>query len=505
MKFGTSTLIAMTMVAAALATPVGLTAQDNLALAKKLTQHHHYQLIDMGTFGGPQSWVSGGFEGPFATINAAGTVVGAADTSDSNPNYPNCSNGSMSCDLFGIPDPFAEHAFQFGNGSLTDLGVLAAGYNSTAISVSANGLIAGISENGVIDPITGVSEAHGVLWNRDGQIIDLGTLIGGTESDATSVNTKGQVVGASLAASGNVRAIRWTEEEGMEDLGTLGACCSIAGTINERGQISGESSLCDTCNQDAFLWDHGKMYDIPDFGGPTSFHNDLNNSGQVVGQSDLPGGANAHAFVWDKKNGVKDLGTLGGSGSTAVWINDGGDVVGGANTPGDQSFHATLWKDGKVTDLGTIDPCSVAVSINSQDQIVGQSDNCDGIPRHAFLWENGGPIVDLNTVIGPGSDLTLTLAVSVNDRGEIAGRAITPSGDSHAFLLIPCDEHHLGLDGCDYSLVEGNTAATGISPSRGIQTSAPSGRIAPMFRGPVNPMQRRFGRRLGPRYSAVTK
>src|SRR6202007_2439871 len=147
---------------------------------------------------------------------------------------------------------------------------------------------------------------------------------------------------------------------------------------NERGQISGESGACDTCNQDAFLWDHGTMYDIPDFGGPISFHNYLNNRGQVVGQSDLPGGANAHAFVWDKENGVTDLGTLGGSSSTAVWINDGGDVVGGANTPGDQSFHATLWKHGKVTDLGTIDPCSVAEGVNSQDQIVGQSDNCDG-------------------------------------------------------------------------------------------------------------------------------
>jgi len=237
------------------------------------------------------------------------------------------------------------------------------------------------------------------------------------------------------------------------------------------------------------------MYDIPDFGGPTSFHNDLNNSGQVVGQSDLPGGANAHAFVWDKKNGVKDLGTLGGSLSTAIWINDGGDVVGGASTPGDQSFHATLWKHAQVTDLGTIDLCSFAVSINSQDQIVGQSDNCDGIPRHAFLWEKGGPIVDLNTVIGPGSELTLTLAASVNNRGEIAGRATTASGDDHAFLLVPCDENHPDIEGCDYSLVD----ASATVADRPTPTQRPT--IAnPWVNGTTNPMMRFFGHRSMPWY-----
>lgn len=460
MKFTKLTCITAVTLIAALTIPSGLAAQDHQGHKSK-SQHHHYQLIDMGTFGGPQSWVLGGFEyGGGAILNNGGTVVGAADTLDSNPNYPNCSLGSISCGLFGTPDPFAEHAFQFGNGGLTDLGVLSGGSNSFAAGVSANGLIAGNSENGIIDPILGVSESHAVLWSSKGQIIDLGTLPGGTESGASSVNTQGEVAAASFDASGNIRATRWTKEEGMQDLGTLGACCSIGGTINERGQISGESGACDTCNQDAFLWDHGKMYDIPDFGGPISFHNYLNNRGQVVGQSDLPGGANAHAFVWDQKNGVKDLGTLGGSSSTAVWINDGGDVAGGATTPGDQSFHATLWKHGQITDLGTIDPCSVATGINSQGQIVGQSDNCDGIPRHAFLWEKGGPIIDLNTVIAPGSDLTLTLAFSVNDRGEIAGRATTSSGDDRAFLLIPCDENHPGIEGCDYSMVEASAAAS---------------------------------------------
>ena len=49
-------------------------------------------------------------------------------------------------------------------------------------------------------------------------------------------------------------------------------------------------------------------------------------------------------------------------------------------------------------------------------------------------------MVDLNTLIPPGSATTLTEATLINDRGEIAGNGVLADGDQHAFLLIPCDE-----------------------------------------------------------------
>jgi hypothetical protein len=47
----------------------------------------------------------------------------------------------------------------------------------------------------------------------------------------------------------------------------------------------------------------------------------------------------------------------------------------------------------------------------------------------------------------------------MNDRGEIAGFGLLANGDLHAYLLIPCDEHHPGIEGCDYNMAETLPAA----------------------------------------------
>jgi hypothetical protein len=54
-----------------------------------------------------------------------------------------------------------------------------------------------------------------------------------------------------------------------------------------------------------------------------------------------------------------------------------------------------------------------------------------------FYVEKGKPMVDLNTLVDPPSDLYMDDAAFINERGEIYAGAITPTGETRAVLLVP--------------------------------------------------------------------
>jgi probable HAF family extracellular repeat protein len=468
----------------ALVMPIALTAQEDQNCKE---EHQQYKLIDLGTFGGPASYFPNGLDG---ILNKRGTAAGWADTPTPDPNTPNCFN----------PDCFVSHAFQWHDGVLTDLGALPGVNSSGASWINERELVVGSSQNGVIDPLTGIPENDAVLW-KDDQIIDLGTL-GGNFSAAFAINNRSQVVGAALNAipdpfsflDTQIRAFLW-QNGAMQDLGTLGGPEAWALFVNERSQIAGWALTNSTTNpitnfptQDPFLWENGKMLDLGTLGGTLGFPNALNNRGEVVGQSNLAGDLTFHPFLWTKSVGMQDLGTLGGDTGTTNWISDAGEVVGKADLPTSvpQRHDAVLWKKGAMTDLGTLpgDSCSNAYYVNSRGQVVGTSEDQEFcsifVGQHAFLWEHGGPMIDLNTLVPPGSGLQLTYAVAINDRGEIAGFGVPPGvppenydTQGHAYILIPCDANHAETEGCGDAAV-GTTAATQRTPAP--VTPSPSGR-----------------------------
>jgi probable HAF family extracellular repeat protein len=144
----------------------------------------------------------------------------------------------------------------------------------------------------------------------------------------------------------------------------------------------------------------------------------INDRGDVVGVIDATSGPR-HPFLW--RNGkVTDLGqiepTFDGSGE-AVDVNDRGQVV-GYSTIGSKNPHidrvAFIWQDGVMTALSTPGFDSVANAINDQGQVVGAYQADDG--AHAFLWQEG-----VLTDLGAGG------ATGINDKGQIVGwRQIDP-------------------------------------------------------------------------------
>jgi len=467
MKYGK--LISAMALLVALAIPVSLAAQEHP------TKHHQYNLVDIGTFGGPN--VIFNFSSPTDhLLGSNGMVTGGADTTTVDP-Y-----------CFDNPDCFVEHAFKWEEGVLTDLGTLG-GNNSQGFWINDKGQIAGLAQNGMIDPLLGIQLVHAVLWSEEGKIFDIGTF-GGYESLSQAINKRGQVVGlaantipdpnAIFLLGQQARAFLWDKKTGMQDLGTLGTGNdAFAQYVNDRAQVAGYAYTDTTQNstafcgnvptQDPFFWENGTMIDVGTLGGVCGYATDLNNQGQVIGNSDLAGDLTFHPFSWTKSGGMKDLGTFGGDNGQANALNDAGEIVGKADFPGSQLHDAFLWKNGTMTDLGNLGKTSNAHNINSSGQIVGASVINDDGELRPFLWENGGPMVDLTTLVPPHPGVHLDGGDTwLNDRGEILVTGTLSNGDVHAFLLTPCDDHHRDGGGC------GERAEGAVQSSSALATQNPT-------------------------------
>lgn len=176
---------------------------------------------------------------------------------------------------------------------------------------------------------------------------------------------------------------------------------------------------------------------VTDVGQPMgslfSFGGGISDSGTVVGSSVFSDKLRGYAFI----NGVRtDLGTLGGSSSTAVAVNLYDQVVGNSTTT-DGSLHSYIWSASTgMTDLGSLSGGGGHVdvgSINDYGQVVGVSDVADssGIAWHAFLWTSSGGMEDLGILPGGGD---FSAASGINNLGQVVGLATTSAGFGHAFL-----------------------------------------------------------------------
>lgn len=296
---------------------------------------------DLGTLGGINSSV-------FGSPNEFGQVVGASETSDSDP------KGEDFCGFYASGAPLSNETcrgFLWQDGWMMPLPTLE-GSNSAATAINHQGEVAGYAETATTDltcppydPSKGqyqVLRQKPVVW-ENGHIKELPTYGGDPDGFAIAINDHGQAAGAS-------------------------------GTCSTFNVISGVY----LAPVHALLWDHGRAINLGSLGG--AFGNEahaMNNRGQVVGVSDLAGDALFYGFVWSQRTGMRAIPPVQGDKySAALGINDQGVVAGVSIDSTFTNLHAFVVVGGVPTDLNTLVSDSplqllTACGINSRGVITG--------------------------------------------------------------------------------------------------------------------------------------
>ena len=193
---------------------------------------------------------------------------------------------------------------------------------------------------------------------------------------------------------------------------------------------------------------HGPaVVELGTLGGSESSAVDINDRGIVVGHSTRADGR-THAFLW-QRGVMTDLGTLGGDFSAAVAVNEAGHVIGDSRTADGRS-HAFLWRDGEMADLGPADGWSWAAGINAADVVVGTSRSATDNLGYAVRWRRGH-----TEILDPTN---AEFAVAVNDHGLVAGRT-----NAGAVLWTRQGVVPLGTLGGEYSFVSALNEAGAVT------------------------------------------
>jgi probable HAF family extracellular repeat protein len=289
-------------------------------------------------------------------------------------------------------------------------------------------------------------------------------LRSGALTGFSTFNAKDQIAISLVEETGASRAY-FHDGKSLRDIGTLGGTQAFVNGVNDAGEVAGYSYLAGDATYHAFKWSkHGGMRDLGSLSGTgistAGLAEPINNRGQVVGNSSTQAGP-SHAFLWSPAEGMRDLGGLPGNESgfsIANAINDAG-VVAGHGTAASGGLHAFVWtRQSGMIDLGTLGgPISVAAGI-SDDGLVAGNSRTASLRNHIFVWTRSGGMRDVGTAGGVES---FTSEKPMSSNGNVAG-----------FIRFADDTDHAALWTRATGLVDLGTLGGPISFAVGVNNKA---------------------------------
>ena len=144
------------------------------------------------------------------------------------------------------------------------------------------------------------------------------------------------------------------------------------------------------------------LSDLGTLGGTSSTARAISADGSVVvGQSALIGGQ-LKAYRWTQASGMIDLGTLGGTSSHARAVSaDGSVIVGDSRTAAGFGRGFRWTQAGGMVEIGTLGAGTTAFGVSADGSVIVGSSNLLSGPSRAFLWTQAAGIINLGT-LGPG-------------------------------------------------------------------------------------------------------
>jgi probable HAF family extracellular repeat protein len=249
---------------------------------------------DSGQVAGTFTASEGGEPFGSAFLYAGGVTNSVASSRSSTGNGLNDKGQVVGLQFPQVPNPLEPPAqaflYNYSNNTTNDIDNVT-GRQSAANGINNAGQATGSLSTGACPPRMPYTPAclgntHAFLYTGSG-LKDIGTL-GGTYSEGTSINDRGEIAGISTVGNGATHLFLYTQGH-MRDLGTAAGQTFASAVLNDRGDILASTAGSGSVGA-SYLYRNNKFFKLP-FPG-----SGINNSSLIVGTKPAATGSRAYLY-----------------------------------------------------------------------------------------------------------------------------------------------------------------------------------------------------------------